>query len=62
MKLRDNPSLPDNKKDSIKILATKINLVNAVDYNQFSNSIQFDVEELETYARAMQGPYIAKWA
>lgn len=32
------------------ILATKINTVNAKDYDQFVFAMQFDIEELETYA------------
>lgn len=49
-------------EDSLKILATKINLANAADYNEFVCSIQFDIEELEIYACAMQGLNAAKWA
>lgn len=44
------------------ILATKINSVNATDYDQFVCATQFDIEEPETYARAVQGPYAAQWA
>lgn len=46
----------------MRILATKINLANAVDHDQFTSSTQFDVEELKTYSRLMQGPHAAEWA
>ena len=49
-------------EDPLKILATRINLANAADQDQFVSSTQFDVEEPETYARAMQGPNAAEWA
>ena len=49
-------------KDPLRILATRINLANAVDQDQFVCSTQFDVEEPETYSRAMQGPNSAEWA
>ena len=49
-------------EDPLKILATRINLANAVDQDQFVSSTQFDVEEPETYTCAMQGPNTAKWA
>lgn len=48
--------------DPLKILATRINLANAVDQDQFACSTQLDIEEPETYARAMQGPNAAEWA
>lgn len=48
--------------DPLKILATRINLANAVDQDQFACSTQLDIEETETYARAMQGPNAAEWA
>ena len=44
-----------HEKDPIIILATKINSVNTKDYNEFVCAMQFDTEELETYAQAMQG-------
>lgn len=44
------------EEDPIIILAIKINSVNAGDYNQFVCVTQFDTEEPETYARAMQEP------
>lgn len=46
----------------MKILATKINSANAVDHDQFTSFTQFDIEEPETYSRAMQGPYATHWA
>lgn len=48
--------------DPLKILAIRINLANATDQDQFVCSAQFDVEERETYARAMQGPNSTEWA
>lgn len=50
------------EEDPMRILATKINSANAADHDQFSCSTQFDVEEPETYARAMQGPHAVEWA
>lgn len=44
------------------ILATKINSVNARDYDQFVCATQFDTEEPKTYARAIQGPNATQWA
>ena len=44
------------------ILATKINYVNTSYYDQFVCSMQFDIEEPETYVRAMQGRHAAQWA
>ena len=41
------------QEDPLRILATKINSANAVDQDQFACSTQLDVEEPETYARAM---------
>ena len=53
---------PEEEEDPMRILATKINSANAVDHDQFTSSTQFDVEEPETYSRAMQGPHAAEWA
>lgn len=50
------------ESDPIRILATKIHSTNAVDQDHFACSTQLDVEEPETYARAMQGPNTAQWA
>ena len=44
-----------NKDDLIILLATKINLANIGDYDQFVYSILFDTEELKTYVPAIQG-------
>ena len=49
-------------EDPLKILATRINSPNVADQDQFVCSTQFDVEEPETYVRAMQGRNGAKWA
>lgn len=56
---REDP-IPKEKEDLIRILATKISSANIVDYDQFISSTQFDVEEPETYFRAIQGPHAAK--
>lgn len=45
--------------DPLRILATRINSANAVDQDQFACSTQLDIEEPETYSRAMQGPNAA---
>lgn len=50
----------DEEEDPMMILATKINSANAVNHDQFTSSTQFDVEEPETYSRAMQGPHAAE--
>ena len=48
---------PTNEEtNSLKILVTKIHSANAPDQDHYVCSTQFDVEELETYARAKQGP------
>lgn len=52
---------PSHKEDPIMILATKINSVNVMNYDQFVYSTQFDIEELEMYAQAMQRLYVAQW-
>lgn len=44
------------------VLATKIHSANVGDLDHFVGSTQFDVEEPETYARAMQGPNSTEWA
>lgn len=48
--------------DPLKIFPTKINLINTTNQDQFVCSSEFDVENLETYSRAIQGPNAAKWA
>lgn len=49
-------------EDPSVLLATKIYTANAGDLDQFVGSTQFDVEELETYIRVMQGPNTTKLA
>ena len=49
-------------EDPSVLLATKIHAANAGDLDQFVGSTQFDVEEPETYTRAMQGPNATEWA
>ena len=58
------PDQPEstNKEDPMILLATKINSVNARNYDQFVYVTQFDTEEPETYARAIQGPNATQWA
>lgn len=57
--LREDPT-PDEKEDLIRILAININSTNTINYNQFTNSTQFDVEEPKTYLKVMQGPHVAE--
>lgn len=47
-------------KNSLKILATKINFKNASDHDQFVCSTQFDLEKPEKYTHIMQDPNHAK--
>ncbi len=49
-------------EDRIKILATKIHSTNSADQDHFVYATQFEVEESETYARAMQCPNVPQWA
>ena len=49
-------------EDLIEILATKIHSTNSADQDHFVYATQFDVEEPETYARAMQWPNAPHWA
>ena len=49
-------------EDPSVFLAIKIHAANANDLDQFIGSTQFDIEELETYTRAMQGLNATKWA
>lgn len=58
----DKLSAGHDEADPINILATKIHSANAPDQDHYLCSTQFDVEEHETYARAMQGPNAAQWA
>lgn len=51
-----------NTEDPINILATRIHAANAIDQSHFACVSQFDVEEPETYAKAMQGPNAPQWA
>lgn len=44
------------------ILVTRVNIANAVNQDQFACSTQLDVNEPETYSRAIQGPNAAEWA
>lgn len=44
----------NEEEDPIRIWATKINLTNIIDHDQFTNSTQFDIKETKTYFRAMQ--------
>lgn len=49
-------------EDPVNNLATKIQAANAIDQSHFACISQFDVEEPETYAKAMQGPNAPQWA
>lgn len=50
-------------EDPIKILATRLHTeANALDQSQFACTTQLDVEEPETYNKAMQGPHAAQWS
>ena len=51
----------EEEEDPIKILATKIHAANATNQDHFVCSTQLDVEEPETYTRAMQGPNASQW-
>lgn len=66
-----NTSFADNDKskptntemDPFKILAAKIIAeASAQDQDQFAYSTQFDIEEPETYNRAMSGSYSSQWS
>ena len=51
-----------SKEDPLKILAAKlISEANAEDEAQFVFSTQLDVEEPETYNRAMSGTHAPQW-
>lgn len=51
--LHNVTEMVDTLDDEIKILATKIHSVNAINQDHFACSTQLDVEEPETYARAI---------
>ena len=51
-----------DEDDPLRILATKLMKANAGDPGDFAFATQFDVEELETYERAMSGPHSQQWA
>ncbi len=51
-----------NEEDPMVLLATKINSVNASNYDQFVYATQFDTEKPETYGRAMQALHATRWA
>lgn len=53
-------SSSNNNKTFIRILAIKINLINVINHNQFSNSILFDIKKSEIYVRVMQSSHIVK--
>lgn len=52
----------DDAEDPAVLLASRVYNANAGDLDQFVCSTQLDIEEPETYARAMQGPNTAQWA
>lgn len=43
-----------HKKNLIILIMTKINLINARNYNYFIYIMQFDIKKLEIYTQAMQ--------
>lgn len=56
------PTPTNDDIDPIKILVTKIHSANAQDQDHYVCSTQLDVEEPESYARAMQCPNALLWA
>lgn len=56
------PTPTNDDIDPIKILVTKIHSANAQDQEHYICSTQFDVEEPQSYARAMQCPNAPLWA
>lgn len=58
---RDKSESP-HKENLIILLATKINLVNVKNYNQFVCTMQFDTKRPEIYAQAMQELNTTQWA
>ena len=48
------------EENLIMILATKINSVNAINYDQFVYSTQFNIKQPKTYARAMPSFHTAQ--
>lgn len=52
----------NEEEDPIKILAARMYATNATDADHFVCSTQLDVEEPETYTRAMKGPNAPQWA
>ena len=61
--LADNSIPQDLEEDPIKILASRLHSkANALDQSQFVFSTQLEVEESETYNKAMQGPHASQWS
>lgn len=54
--LQSNQPESPHEEDLMVLLATKINLINARNYNQFICATQLDTKEPETYVWAIQGP------
>lgn len=52
----------DSEIDPLHILASVIHKADAEDASEFAMSTQLDVEEAETYERAMNGPHAQQWA
>lgn len=50
------------KTDPLHILATAIHKANASDASEFTSSTQLDIEEPETYERAINGSHRQEWA
>ena len=60
----DQPEEPDSNQaeNPLVLLATRLSSANAGDLDQFVCSTQFDIEEPETYTRAMQSAHATEWA
>ena len=56
------PTPTNDETDPIKVLVIKIHFANAQDQDHYVCSTQFDVEKLETYAKAMQCPNTSQLA
>lgn len=49
--------MPEKEENPMKIMATKINIPNAIDHDQFTSSTEFHIEKSEIYFRVIQGLY-----
>ena len=60
--LQQDLAKDDAEDPAVLLASTRVYTANAGDLDQFVCSIQFNIKEPETYARAMQGPNAAQWA